>query len=172
MVQDENERSQKMIRINEQTYNRLSTLGSVKDSFNDVIEQLLNCYEIHNGGLRSSSFQMLIEMFDFPVDEQYKQYTLKLFNEILKLGENVSYALLVDAKEQPFIESRKNKVIFFKGTTAFCLIRTPRRDSSYLYFPTESKDTNIPGWKDGLSIVDEYRVNDGLKQVIRSFNDR
>ena len=99
-------------------------------------------------------------------------FPLKLFNEILKLGESVSYTLLVDAKEQPFIESRKNKVIFFKGAKAFCLIRTPRRDSSYLYFPTESKDTNIPGWKDGISIVDEYRVNDCLKQIKRSFNDR
>lgn len=162
---------QKTIRIREQTYNRLSELGTVKETFNDVIEMLLNFYETHNIGLHSSSIQVLRESVDFPVDDEYKQIALQLFERILSLGSDISFTLRKDPKETPLIENRKNNVIFYKGAKALCLVRTGR-EMVWLYRPTNKQETEPPGWEwEKGNIYDENSLKSKMKVVKRVYED-
>jgi predicted CopG family antitoxin len=145
-MQEEKETTQKIVRISDYTYNRLSSLGTVKDSFNDVIERLINCYELHNSGLHSISLQLLNEDVDFPNKPEDKKITLQLFKKILSLGENVSYTLRYDRSITPLIEARKNNIIFFKDNYPFCLVKTTSGGTEF-YFPSNEKNSGIPGWK-------------------------
>ena len=170
MNENEIEKNQKTIRISEQTYNRLSELGTVKQTFNTVIERLINFYEAHNTGLHSSSIQVLKESVDFPVSEKSKQIALQLFEEILSLGNDISFTLRVDPKEMPLIENRKNNVIFYKGVKALCLVRTGRETVS-LYFPTEKRDSEFPGWKYERYIVGESVLEQEMVVIKRLYED-
>ncbi len=166
--------SQKTIRIREQTYNRLSDLGTVKETFNDVIEMLLNFYEAHNIGLHSSSIQVLKESVDFPVADEYKQIALQLFEEILSLGNEVSFTLRKDPKETPLIEKRKNNSIFYKGAKALCLVRTlvtTGKDGVYLYRPTNEQESELPGWKWEGNIYDEKSLKSAMRVIKRLYED-
>lgn len=164
--------SQKTIRIKEQTYNRLSELGTVKETFNDVIEMLLNFYEAHNIGLHSSSMQVLKESVDFPVADEYKQIALQLFEGILSLGNDVSFTLRKDPKEMPLIENRKNNVIFYKGAKALCLVRTGR-EMVWLYRPTNEQETELPGWKMEKkgNIYSEISLKNAMEVIKRLYED-
>jgi predicted CopG family antitoxin len=157
------------IRIREQIYNKLSELGTVKETFNDVIERLINFYEAHNTGMHSSSIQVLKESIDYPVSEEYKKIAIQLFEEILG-HENVSFTLRIDPKENPLIENRKNNVSFYRGNKVLCLIRT-RRDSIELYLPTEKREIEHPGWKWEGNIYDESSLKNKLKVVERVYAD-
>lgn len=159
------------IRIREQTYNRLSELGTVKETFNDVIEMLLNFYEAHNIGLHSSSIQVLKESVDFPLDDEYKQIALQLFEGILSLGNDVSFTLRKDPKQIPLIEKRKNNVIFYKSAKALCLVRTGR-EMVWLYRPTNKQETELPGWEwEGGNVYDESSLKSKMKVVKRLYED-
>lgn len=147
MNEIETEKNQKTIRISEQMYNRLSDLGTVKQSFNDVIERLINFYEAHNTGMHSSSIEVLKESVDFPVDDEGKKIALQFFEGVLSLGNDVSFTLRLDSKETPLIENRKNNVIFYKGNMPLCLIRTVI-GMVWRYLPTNKANTTFPGWKD------------------------
>lgn len=162
--------NQKTIRIKEQTYNRLSELGTVKETFNDVIEMLLNFYEAHNIGSHSSSIQVLKESVDFPVADEYKQIALQLFEGILSLGNDVSFALRKDPKETSLIVNRKNNVIFYKGAKALCLVRTERYNV-YLYHPTNERETEPPGWKKEGNIYDENSLKSKMTVIKRLYED-
>ncbi|HHI30198.1 MAG TPA: hypothetical protein ENL17_00610 [Candidatus Methanoperedenaceae archaeon] len=170
MNEDETDKNQKTIRIREQTYNRLSELGTVKETFNYVIERLINFYEANNTGLHSSSIQVLKESVDFPVKEDGKQVALQFFERILRLGDDVSFTLRKDPKKAPLIENRKNNVIFYRGSTPLCLVVTGR-EVSELYFPTEEK-SEIPGWKhETYHIFEESGLNHYMEVIKRLYED-
>lgn len=170
MNENETDTNQKTVRIREQTYNRLSELGTVKETFNDVIERLISFYEAHNTGLHSSSIQVLKESVNFPVEEEYKQIALQLFEEILSLGDNVSFTLRMDPEEVPLIENRKNNVIFYRDDAALCLVRTGS-GMVWLYLPTEKADTKFPGWKDEYNILVESVLKSEMKVIKRLYAD-
>ena len=170
MNENEIDKSQKTVRISEQTYNRLSELGTVKRTFNDVIERLINFYEAHNTGSHPSSIQVLKESVDFPVNEGEKQIALQLFEGILSLGDNVSFTLRTDPKEMPLIENRKNNVIFYRNNAALCLVRTGR-GMVRLYIPTEDENPNFPGWKDEDNINVEYVLKLNMEVIKRLYED-
>ena len=163
MNENEPDTNQKTVRIKEQTYNRLSDLGTVKETFNDVIGRLISFYEAHNTGLHSSSIQVLKESVDFPVEEEYKQIALQLFEGILSLGANVSFTLQRDLKVTPLIESRMNNIIFYRDATALCLVRTINRVE--LYIPTEEEDNEFPGWKHKNSFYAERELESEMKVI-------
>jgi predicted CopG family antitoxin len=163
MNENEPDTSQKTVRIKEPTYNRLSELGTVKETFNDVIERLISFYEAHNTGLHSSSIQVLKESVDFPVEEEYRQFTLQLFEDILSIGDNVSFTLRMDPKVTPLIESRMNNIIFYRGSTALCLVRFD--GAARLHIPSEKEDATFPGWKYKDTIVSEFDVNSCMKVI-------
>lgn len=170
MDENEPDTNQKTVRIKEQTYNRLSDLGTVKETFNDVIGRLISFYEAHNTGLHSSSIQVLKESVDFPVGEEDKQMALQLFERILSLGDDVSFTLRMDLKDAPLIENRKNNVIFYRGNTALCLVMTGPGVPS-LYFPTE-KESEIPGWKhETYLIFSENTMEREMKVIKRLYED-
>lgn len=170
MNDNEIDKNQKSIRIKEQTYNRLSELGTVKETFNDVIEMLLNFYEAHNADLHSSSIQVLKESVDFPVNDEYKQIALQLFEGILSLGNDVSFTLRKDTKEAPLIEKRKNNIIFYKGAKALCLVRTGR-NMVLLYLPADKQNTEFPGWKEEWNIIVKEALEREMKVVKRLYED-
>ena len=163
MNENETDTNQKTVRIKEQTYNRLSDLGTVKETFNDVIGRLISFYEAHNTGLHSSSIQVLKESVDFPVEEEYRQCALQLFEGILSLGDNVSFTLRTDPNKTPLIENRMNNIIFYRGGTALCLVRVTY--TAQLYIPTEKDDVEFPGWKHENTIVSESNVNSSIKVI-------
>jgi predicted CopG family antitoxin len=163
MNENEPDTNQKTVRIKEPTYNRLSDLGTVKETFNDVIERLISFYEAHNTGLHSSSIQVLKESVALPVEEDYRQVALQLFEEILSLGDNVSFTLRMDPNETPLIENRMNNVIFYRGGTAMCLVRIA--DAATLYIPTEKEDAGFPGWKYEYTLLSKGGVNSCMKVV-------
>ena len=170
IAMNEIEKDQKTIPISEQTYNRLSELGTVKQTFNNVIERLINFYETHNTGIHSSSIQMLKESTDFPVNEEHKQIAIKLFEGILSLGDDVSFTLRTDLEEVPLIEDRNNIVTFYKVNKALCLIRT-RREPVRLYFPTEQIGTELPGWKYERDIPMEFILEEKIGVIKRLYED-
>lgn len=170
MNENEPDTNQKTVRIKEQTYNRLSDLGTVKETFNDVIGRLISFYEAHNTGLHSSSIQVLKESVDFPVREDEKQIALQLFEGILSLGDNVSFTLRIDPKEKPLIENRKNNVIFYRDNTALCLVRTGR-GRVWLYLPTENENADFPGWKDEHNILVESVLESKMEVIKRLYED-
>jgi predicted CopG family antitoxin len=170
MNETETDTNQKTVRIKEQTYNRLSDLGTVKETFNDVIGRLISFYEAHNTGLHSSSIQVLKESVDFPVKEEYKQIALQLFEGILSLGDDVSFTLRMDLEEKPLIENRKNNVIFYKDNTALCLVRTGR-GMVWLYLPTEDENAKFPGWKDEWNILVESALKQEMGVIKRLYED-
>lgn len=167
---NEIEKNQKTIRISEQTYNRLSELGTVKQTFNNVIERLINFYEAHNTGMHSSSVQMLKESIDFPVNEEYKLIAIQLFEGILSIGNDVSFTLQMDHEKAPLIDNRNNIVIFYKGNKALCLIRTGR-EMVWLYLPTEQIGTELHGWKDEWNILEESALEREIKVIKRLYED-
>ena len=170
MNENEIEKNQKTIRISEQTYNRLSELGTVKQTFNNVIERIINFYEAHNTGMHSSSIQMLKESVDFPVDEERKQIAIQLFEEILSLGSDVSFTLRTHPENTPLIESRNNIVIFYRSNKALCHIRTGR-ESVLLYLATEQIGTELPGWKYEGTIHTEFMLEQIIKVIKRLYED-
>ncbi len=170
MNDNEIDKNQKSIRIKEQTYNRLSELGTVKETFNEVIEMLLNFYEAHNTGLHSSSIQVLKDSVDFPVNDEEKQVALQFFEGILSIGDDISFTLRTDPKEMPLIENRKNKVVFYRGNKELCLIRTGR-EKVWIYLPTKKLDAEIPGWKWEGNIYDESNLKSKMKVVKRVYAD-
>ena len=170
MDENEPDTNQKTVRIKEQTYNRLSDLGTVKETFNDVIGRLISFYEAHNTGLHSSSIQVLKESVDFPVAEDTKQIALQLFEGILSLGDDVSFTLRMDLEDKPLIENRKNNVIFYKDNTALCLVRTGRT-MVWLYLPTEDENVKFPGWKDEYNILRESVLESEMKVIKRLYED-
>ena len=170
MNENEIEKNQKTIRISEQTYNRLSELGTVKQTFNNVIERIINFYEVHNTGMHSSSIQMLKESIDFPVDEERKQIAIQLFEGILSLGSDVSFTLRTHPENTPLIESRNNIVIFYRSNKALCHIRTGR-ESVLLYLPTEQIGTELPGWKYEGTIHTEFMLEQIIKVIKRLYED-
>lgn len=170
MNENETDTNQKTVRIKEQTYNRLSDLGTVKETFNDVITRLISFYEAHNTGLHSSSIQVLKESIDFPVAEDKKQIALQLFERILSIGDDVSFTLRMDPEEKPLIENRKNNVIFYRDNTALCLVRTGR-GMVWLYLPTEDENANFPGWKDEHNILMESVLESKMEVIKRLYED-
>jgi len=170
MNENEPDTNQKTVRIKEQTYNRLSDLGTVKETFNGVITRLISFYEAHNTGLHSSSIQVLKESVDFPVKEEYKLIALQLFERILSLGDDVSFTLRMDLEEKPLIENRKNNVIFYKDNTALCLVKTGR-GMVWLYLPTEDENAKFPGWKDERNILVESALEQEMKVIKRLYED-
>ena len=170
MDENEPDTNQKTVRIKEQTYNRLSDLGTVKETFNDVIGRLISFYEAHNTGLHSSSIQVLKESVDFPVAEDTKQIALQLFEGILSLGDDVSFTLRMDLEEKPLIENRKNNVIFYKDNTALCLVRTGRT-MVWLYLPTDDENVKFSGWKDEYNILMESVLESEMKVIKRLYED-
>ena len=170
MNENETDKNQKTVRIREQTYNRLSDLGTMRETFNDVIERLINFYEAHDTGLHSSSIQVLKESVDFPVEEKDKQIALQLFEKILSLGDDVSFTLRMDIKDAPLIENRNNNVIFYRGNTALCLVMTGPGVPS-LYFPTK-EESEIPGWKyKTYWIFREDIMENEMKVIKRLYED-
>lgn len=170
MNDNEIEKTQKTIRISEQAYNRLSELGTVKQTFNEVIERLINFHEAHNTGMHSSSMQILKESVDFPVNEEYKQIATQLFEEILSIGNNVSFTLRIDPGELPLIENRNNIVTFYRSNKALCLIKTGR-DMVLFYIPTEQIGTDLSGWKDDGNIHTEFALERDMKIIKRLYED-
>ena len=170
MNENETDTNQKTVRIKEQTYNRLSDLGTVKETFNDVIERLISFYEAHNTGLHSSSIQVLKESVDFPVEEEYKQIALQLFEGILSIGDNVSFTLRMDPEETPLIENRMNSIVFYRDNTALCLVRTGR-GRVQLYLPTEKEDAELPGWKYEWNILVESVLKQKMDVIKRLYED-
>ena len=170
MNENEIEKNQKTIRISEQTYNRLSELGTVKQTFNNVIERIINFYEAHNTGMHSSSIQMLKESIDFPVNEEYKQIAIQLFEGILSIGNDVSFTLRMDHEKTPLIETRNNIVIFYRSNKALCLIKTGR-EMVWLHLPTEQIGTELPGWKDEWNILEESALEREIKVIKRLYED-
>ncbi len=167
---NEIDKNQKTIRIKEQTYNRLSELGTLKETFNEIIEMLLNFYEAHNIGLHSSSIQVLKDSVDFPVNDEEKQVSLQLFEGILSLGLDISFTLRTDPKEIPLIENRKNKIVFYRGNKELCLIRTGR-EKVWLYLPTKKQDTELPGWKWEGKVYNESSLKSTMKVIKRVYDD-
>ena len=170
MNETETDTNQKTVRIKEPIYNRLSDLGTVKETFNDVIGRLISFYEAHNTGLHSSSIQVLKESVDFPVEEGDKQMALQLFERILSLGDDVSFTLRMDLEDKPLIENRKNNVIFYKDNTALCLVRTGRT-MVWLYLPTEDENVKFSGWKDEYNILMESVLESEMKVIKRLYED-
>lgn len=165
MRENETEKNQ-TIRISEQTYNRLSELGKVKETFNDVIERLINFYT----STPSSSIEVLKKSIDFPPEEEYKQIALQLFERILSLGDDVSFTLKVDPTETPLIESRKNNAIFYKGNKELCLVRTGR-GMVRLYLPTKKENTELLNWKDEWNILEESGLKREMNVIKRLYED-
>lgn len=170
MNENETDTNQKTVRIKEQTYNRLSDLGTVKETFNDVIARLISFYEAHNTGLHSYSIQVLKESVDFPVEEEDKQIALQLFEKILSIGDDVSFTLRMDPRRAALIENRKNNVVFYRGNAAFCLVRTDRSMVS-LYLPTANEDSEVPGWKYEESIYKGCALNSEMEVLQRLYED-
>ena len=128
MNENETYTNQKTVRIKERTYNRLSDLGTVKETFNNVIERLLS------------------------------------------LGDNVSFTLRMDPEKTPLIENRMNNVIFYRDSTALCLVRTGW-GMVWLYIPTETEDTKFPGWKDEWNILEESGMKREIEVIKRLYED-
>jgi predicted CopG family antitoxin len=159
------DKNQKTIRIKEQTYNRLSELGTVKETFNEVIEMLLNFYEANNSDLHSSSLEVLKESVDFPIEDKHKKIALQFFEGVLNLGKDVSFILQKDANERLLIKNRKNKIIFYKGKKALCLIMTGR-EKVLLYLPAE-----LLGWEYEWDILTKDALEKYLKVIKRLYED-
>jgi predicted CopG family antitoxin len=166
---DKNEKKT-TIRIKEQTYNRLSELGTVKETFNEVIEMLLNFYEANNSDLHSSSLEVLKEGVDFPVEDEHKKIALQFFEGVLKLGKDVSFIIQKETKERLLIKNRKNKVKFYKGKKALCLIRTGREKVS-LYLPTDRQEAEPPGWEYEWNILTKDALEKYMKVIKRVYED-
>ncbi len=161
--------NQKTIRIKEQTYNRLSELGTVKETFNEVIEMLLNFYEANNSDLHSSSLKVLKGTVDFPVLDEHKMIALQFFESVLNLGKDVSFILQKD-KERLLIKNRKNRIIFYKAKKALCLIRTEREKVS-LYLPTDRQDVEPAGWEYEWNILTKVALEKYMKVIKRLYED-
>lgn len=164
------DKNQKTMRIKEQTYNRLSEIGTTKETFNELIEMLLNFYEAHNADLHSSSLHTLKEFVDFPVEDEDKKMALQFFEEILSLGSDVSFILRKDSKEKLLIKNRKNKIIFYKDKKALCLIKTGR-EKVWLYLPTDNQETELLGWEWEGKVYNESSLKSAMKILKRVYED-
>jgi len=138
----------KNIRIKEDTYTRLSALGSMKDSFDDVITRLLDFYDFPP----SKSLDALRKYAALPEDTGYAEAALKLLETILNLGDDISFRLLIDRSDRadlPLDENRKNLAIFNRNRTPFAIVKMARQGQAYLYVPTKFPDavSPYPGWK-------------------------
>ncbi|MGB8216838.1 MAG: hypothetical protein WCE94_06000 [Candidatus Methanoperedens sp.] len=167
---NEIDKTQRSIRIKEQTYNRLSELATAKETFNEVIEMLLNFYDANNADLHSSSLELLKESVDFPVEDEHKKIALQFFEGILALGKDVTFILKKDPKERVLTKNRKNQVNFYKGKMALSLIRTGRYWVE-LYRPSDTQETEPSGWEYEGNIYDDSSLESKMKVMRRVYED-
>lgn len=126
---------------------------------------LLNFYEANNSDLHSSSLEVLKESVDFPIEDEHKKIALQFFEGVLNLGKDISFILQKDANERLLIKNRKNKIIFYKGKKALCLIMTGREKVS-LYLPAE-----LPGWEWEWNILTRDALEKYMKVIKRVYED-
>ena len=120
--------------------------------------------------MHSSSIQILKESIDFPVEEEYKQIAIQLFEEILSIGNDVSFTLRIDHDEVPLIDNRNNIVTIYKGNKALCLIRTGK-EKVWLYLPTDQISTKLPSWKSEFNILTKSVLEREIKVIKRLYED-
>ncbi len=158
----------KNIRIKEDTYTRLSALGSMKDSFDDVINRLLDYYEFP----ASKSIDNLRKYAALPEDAGYAEAALKLLEVILNLGDDISFTLMIDRSDRsdlPLDENRKNLAVFSRNKTPFVIVKMARLGQAYTYVPTRYPDAVSPyrGWKYLNNVYDR----DSLERTVKSLRN-
>jgi len=158
----------KNVRIREDTYTRLSALGSMKDSFDDVINRLLDFYEFPP----SKSIDDLRKYAALPEDSEHAEAALKLLEAIASLGDDISFTLVIDrhdTSDLPLDEKRKNMAIFHRNKTRFAIVKTARLGQAYVYVPTRYPDavSPYPEWKYLGNVYDK----DSLARVIKNLQN-
>jgi predicted CopG family antitoxin len=146
----------KNIRIREDTYTRLSALGSMKESFDDVINRLLDFYDFPP----SKSVDALRKYAALPENAEYAEAALKLLEAILNLGDDISFTLMIDRHDTsnlPLDEKRKNMAIFRRNKSLFAIVKTARLGQAYIYVPTNYPDaaSPYPGCKYVIDVYDK-----------------
>ncbi len=154
------------VRVREQEYARLKALGTVRDSFSDVIERLLDFYEAYDAGIHSrdsSDFEGRVELPESPV---YRKIALDLFDRTLALGGGVTFTVGYDPVVSPLNRTGKGLVTFYKEGRRFCLFRVGK-ERLWLYFPTEKEETELEGWELVQNIFLDNFLEDGGMQLIQ-----
>lgn len=158
----------KNIRIKEDTYTRLSALGSMKDSFDDVINRLLDYYDF----LPSKSIDDLWKYVALPENAECAEAALELLEAILNLGDDVSFTLLIDRSDRsdlPLDENRKNLAVFSRNETPLVIVKMVRLGQAYTYVPSSlpSAASPYPGWKYVNNVYDK----DSLERTMKSLRN-
>jgi hypothetical protein len=154
------------VRVREQEYARLKALGTVRDSFSDVIERLLDFYEAYDAGVHScdpSDFEARVELPENPV---YRRIALDLFERTLAFGSGVTFTVGYDPLVSPLNRTGKGLVTFYKEGRRFCLFRVGK-EHLWLYFPTERKETELEGWGLVQNVFLDNFLEDGGMQLIQ-----
>lgn len=136
----------KTIRILERTYDRLEKLGTVSQSFDDVVMKLLDLYEDNVlQSERSKSIDTLIERLQFPADDIGRDMTIDFVSYILKLGDDVTYSLIVDKHHSIPMKGKKNAGIFYKQCIP--LVQVKSSDSGFSCYKSVEPDEFNHGWE-------------------------
>ena len=167
MNEDESSLSQKTIRIDETNYNKLSELGKVKDTYNDVIERLISFYECSQHS-SVSKMEILKNSVDFGTAGSIEETTLALFDRILKVGDGAINIRLERGKHYtPLREGRINHVIFSKGLKDFCLVDINHNQNHVsINVPAEvSNIALIPGWNGIGSVSNDGDIDHMIEKI-------
>ncbi|QYZ79982.1 hypothetical protein E2N92_11390 [Methanofollis formosanus] len=153
------------VRVRDREYERLRALGTVRESFSDVIERLLDFYEAYNGGVHSNDPEGF-EGADLPENPVYRRVALDHFTGTLALGEDVSFTIGFDPLASPLGRRGKGLVAFYKDGRRFCLFRVGK-EHLWLYFPTDRRDTELEGWELVQNVFLDNFLEDGGMHLIR-----
>ena len=167
MKEDELYPPQKTVRISETTYNKLSELGMVKDTYNNVIERLISFYECSQRS-SVSKMEILKNSVDFGTNSNIEETTLALFDCILRLGDGaVKIRLELGKYYTPLRKGRRNYVIFSKGLKDFCLVETNHNDNYVsIYVPDEVRESaRIPGWNGIESVYNDEGIARTIEKI-------
>lgn len=154
------------IRVREQEYARLRTLGTVRDSFSDVIERLLDFYEAYDAGIHSRDTSDFEKRVELPASPVYRKIALDLFDRTLALGDSVTFTVGYDPLVSPLNRTGKGLVTFYKDGRRFCLFRVGK-ERLWLYFPTEREGTELEGWELVQNVFLDNFLEDGGMQLIQ-----
>lgn len=168
MTKDSSVQGGKTIRILEGTYDRLEKLGTVSQSFDDVVKKLLDFYEDNAlQSERSKSIDTLIERLQFPVDDRVRDMIIDFVSYILKLGDDVTYSLFMDKFHSTPMKGKKNAGIFYKQCIPFVQIKSDNGGFS-CYRSVEPDEFNR-GWGfiEHISPDRDVKEMGNVKEIIR-----
>lgn len=164
-----NENGGKTIRVSEQTYNKLGKIGTVSQSYDDVIKTLLSFYDIYGSKDRTNNPTVFKDHFRLPIRIDDERLALDMFDYVLSLGNDVSYILRDDEYAGKPTAGRKNGVIFFKQCTPFLKFASTE-DVVYTYVRVDPDSLYLDGWlhQDSLNSASDKSLIERTRGRIRA----